>query len=160
MHPLLTFLIGLALGLVALAIAMLRARLRHQRELAAARQDSVRRSRSTLGGKMAEQFAPMLPGFDDEPGDCKFLGDPIDYVVFRGLTEARHGDGALDNLEVVLLDVKSGASQMSKWQRAIAQAVHAGRVRFEVIRVDERGTLVRKPYTPRGGDAPPTGDRA
>ena len=150
MQPLHAFLLGLGLGLALLVVLLARSSLRHRRALDAARQDSVKRSRSTLGGKMAEQFAPMLPGFEDLPGDCKFLGDPIDYVVFRGLTQARHGDGDAEAIEVVLLDVKSGGSQMSKWQRAIAQAVLAGRVRFEVVRVDERGGVSRKPYTPRG----------
>lgn len=160
MHTLLAFLTGLAVGLFALAVALVRSKLAHDRALDAARADSVRRSRSTLGGKMAEQFAPMLPGFDDVPGDCKFLGDPIDYVVFRGLTAARNENGSTDAIEVVLLDVKSGASQMSKWQRAIAQAVHAGRVRFEVIRVDGRGVLTRKPFVPRGAASPQEGDCA
>jgi len=44
------------------------------------------------------------------------------------------------------MDVKAGEGRLSKWQRAIAQAVRAGRMRFEVARVDEEGGLDRKPF--------------
>ena len=44
-------------------------------------------SRAVLKGKMAEQFAPILPEFQYLPSDAKFLGDPVDYVVFDGYTD-------------------------------------------------------------------------
>jgi predicted Holliday junction resolvase-like endonuclease len=52
----------------------------------------------------------------------------------------------LDDIEIVLMDVKAGRSPLSKWQKAIAQAVRAGRMRFEVARVDDEGRLDRKPF--------------
>jgi predicted Holliday junction resolvase-like endonuclease len=74
---------------------------------------------------MAEQFAPILPEFQYLPSDAKFLGDPVDYVVFDGYTDFRDGDDAED-IEVILLDIKSGGARLSKGQ-AIAQAVREGR---------------------------------
>ena len=103
---------------------------------------------------MAEQMAPMLPGFDYSPADSKFLGDPIDYVIFDGMTDARDGDGSFDDLEVVLIDVKYGKAQLSATQRAIAQAVEAGRVRFEVVRIDADHTVSKSQYTPRRKSSP------
>ena len=107
---------------------------RHGQEgaLEAARRESVARSRSTLHGKLAEQMAPLLPGFPYRPADARFLGDPVDYVIFRG-----RSDGEVT--EVVLLEVKQGASALSGVQRAIARAVEAGKVRFEVCRVSDGG---------------------
>ncbi|WP_420001849.1 Holliday junction resolvase-like protein [Acinetobacter sp. LF10] len=110
--------------------------LEHKQALLDAQKRSVNTSRAVLKGKMAEQFAPILPEFQYLPSDAKFLGDPIDYVVFDGYTDFRDGDGTADDIEVILLDIKSGGARLSKGQQAIAQAVREGRIRFETLRID------------------------
>ncbi|MCH7311355.1 Holliday junction resolvase-like protein [Acinetobacter sp. ANC 4805] len=110
--------------------------LEHKQALLDAQKRSVNTSRAVLKGKMAEQFAPILPEFRYLPSDAKFLGDPVDYVVFDGYTNFRDGDGTVDDIEVILLDIKSGGARLSKGQQAIAQAVREGRIRFETLRID------------------------
>lgn len=110
--------------------------LEHKQALLDAQKRSVNTSRAVLKGKMAEQFAPILPEFQYLPSDAKFLGDPVDYVVFDGYTDFRDGDGTADDIEVILLDIKSGGARLSKGQQAIAQAVREGRIRFETLRID------------------------
>lgn len=110
--------------------------LEHQQALVAAKKRSVNTSRAVLKGKMAEQLAPIMPQFQYLPSDAKFLGDPIDYIVFDGYTEFRDDGGAAEDIEIVLIDIKSGGARLSKGQQAIAQAIREGRVRFETIRID------------------------
>ncbi|AYA02973.1 endonuclease [Acinetobacter sp. WCHAc010034] len=110
--------------------------LEHQQALAQAQKRSVNTSRAVLKGKMAEQLAPMLPEFQYLPSDAKFLGDPVDYIVFDGYTDLRDGDGSPEDIEVVLIDIKSGGARLSKGQQAIAKAIDAGRIRFETVRID------------------------
>lgn len=110
--------------------------LEHQHALLDAQKRSVNTSRAVLKGKMAEQLAPIMPEFRYLPSDAKFLGDPVDYVVFDGYTDFRDGDGVAEDIEVVLIDIKSGGARLSKGQQAIAQAIREGRVRFETIRID------------------------
>ena len=110
--------------------------LEHQQALAQAQKRSVNTSRAVLKGKMAEQLAPMLPEFQYLPSDAKFLGDPVDYIVFDGYTDLRDGDGSPEDIEVVLIDIKSGNARLTKGQQAIAEAVKKGRIRFETIRVE------------------------
>ncbi len=110
--------------------------LEHQQALLSAQKRSVNTSRAVLKGKMAEQLAPILPEFRYLPSDAKFMGDPIDYVVFDGYSEFRDGDGLAEDIEVVLIDIKSGGARLTKGQQAIAQAIREGRVRFETIRID------------------------
>lgn len=110
--------------------------LEHQHALLDAQKRSVNTSRAVLKGKMAEQLAPIMPEFRYLPSDAKFLGDPIDYVVFDGYTDFRDGDGLAEDIEVVLIDIKSGGARLTKGQQAIAQALAEGRVRFETIRID------------------------
>ncbi|WPO67703.1 Holliday junction resolvase-like protein [Acinetobacter haemolyticus] len=113
--------------------------LEHKQALLDAQKRSVNTSRAVLKGKMAEQFAPILPEFRYLPSDAKFLGDPVDYVIFDGYTDFRDGDGEAEDIEVILLDIKSGGARLSKGQQAIAQAVQEGRVRFETLRIDFEG---------------------
>jgi predicted Holliday junction resolvase-like endonuclease len=110
--------------------------LEHQQSLVAAQKRSVNTSRAVLKGKMAEQLAPIMPEFQYLPSDAKFLGDPVDYVVFDGYTDFRDGEGDAEDIEVVLIDIKSGGARLTKGQQAIARAVQEGRVRFETIRID------------------------
>jgi len=110
--------------------------LEHQQSLIAAQKRSVNTSRAVLKGKMAEQLAPIMPEFQYLPSDAKFLGDPVDYVVFDGYTDFRDGEGDAEDIEVILIDIKSGGARLTKGQQAIARAVQEGRVRFETIRID------------------------
>lgn len=110
--------------------------LEHQQALTSAQKRSVNTSRAVLKGKMAEQMAPIMPEFQYLPSDAKFLGDPVDYVVFDGYTDLRDGEGRPEDIEVVLIDIKSGGARLTKGQQAIAQAIRDGRVRFETIRIN------------------------
>ena len=130
-------------GLLAGALVVwIRMTLSFRRRLDAARRQSVNISRSTLKGQIGEQLAPLLPGFAYAASDARFLGDPIDYIVFNGYTNLRDTDGFdADALEVVILDIKHGGSKLTACQRAVAKAVQSGRVRFEVVRVREDGEV-------------------
>lgn len=110
--------------------------LEHQQALTAAQKRSVNTSRAVLKGKMAEQLAPILPEFQYLPSDAKFMGDPIDYVVFDGYSDFRDGEGSADDIEVVFIDIKSGGARLTKGQQAIARAIQQGRVRFETVRIN------------------------
>jgi predicted Holliday junction resolvase-like endonuclease len=121
----------IALGL--LAGSYLRYRLTHrygELELEAARRDAAKRSRGVLAGKGAEQVAPLVPAFSDrfESSEARFLGAPIDYIVFDGL-----GSGELR--EIVLVEVKTGRSQLNANEREVERAIAEGRVSFEILRL-------------------------
>ena len=99
-----------------------------------ARKQSVSGSRSVTSGKIQEHLAPMFPEFAKRfnLGDARFIGAPIDYIVFSGLSEDR-----VD--EIVFLDVKTGQARLSKRQRAIRDAVNDRRVSFEILKLDSAG---------------------
>jgi predicted Holliday junction resolvase-like endonuclease len=108
----------------------------HQQALKEAKNRSLDGSRAVIKGKIAEQLAPVLPSFKYLPSDARFIGDPIDYIVFNGYTDIKDNGGNENNLEVVILDIKTGQASLSQFQQAIARAINAGRVRFEVVRPD------------------------
>ncbi len=140
---LLAVFIGFLLGFMFVGFFFIRLMLSHSRQLKQARAQSVKQSAATRRGQIAEELAPMLPGFPYNPADCKFLGDPIDYVIFDGLAAARTGDGDLHSINIVFVDVKSGNANLNKYQRAIRAAVVAGNVTFATAKVtDDFGVVI------------------
>ena len=84
--------------------------LEHQQALTQAQKRSVNTSRAVLKGKMAEQFAPVLPEFQYLPSDAKFMGDPVDYIIFDGYTDFRDGDGTAEDINIILLAIFNSKS--------------------------------------------------
>jgi predicted Holliday junction resolvase-like endonuclease len=99
-------------------------------DLAAARKESAKLSRATRDGRAYEQLVPYLPEFEErfDRGDARFIGAPIDFVVFDGL----YGAGE-DLAEIVFLEVKSGRMSLNARERAVKRAVDEGRVRWDSI---------------------------
>ena len=121
---------ALVLGAILLLLLIIQT-IRLGRDHSRLRSDAIKRSRSVLGGQLAEQVAPYLPGFPCNPADARFLGKPVDFVAFPGLTE--------DNTvhEVLLIEVKTGTSNLSGREREIKRAVAEGRVRYVEYRAGE-----------------------
>ncbi|MFA5221115.1 MAG: Holliday junction resolvase-like protein [Methanoregula sp.] len=95
------------------------------------RKDSVNRSRSTLKGKIAEQMAPVLPEFAFNPADARFIGSPVDYIIFDGLTEV--ADEQKTSIRIVFMDVKKGAGKLTRVQRIIKMAVEEKAVAWQTL---------------------------
>lgn len=95
------------------------------------RKDVIARSRAALKGKVGEQFAPILPIFDYEPSDARFIGSPVDYVIFEGhSTDEPRG--------VTFADIKTGkTARLTSIQKGFKKAIEDGRVKWETIRVNE-----------------------
>ncbi|MDR1586673.1 MAG: hypothetical protein LBS57_04375, partial [Treponema sp.] len=88
----------------------------------------LRQSRAVLGGLVSEQMAPLLPGFPYDPGDCRFMGKPVDFIVFKGMNEK-------DIREVIFLEVKSGASPaLNDQEKKLRDAIRTGRVSWAEYR--------------------------
>lgn len=90
---------------------------------------TLEHSRNVLKGKVGEQFAPFIKGFDHQPSDCRFIGDPIDYIIFDGMSE-----GEIE--KVVLADVKTGPkSHLNSRQEEIKELVEKGEVNWKTLKV-------------------------
>lgn len=143
LSELLLLLLGLCAGLAGAwlvfrtRIALIEGRARNDLErwknehTRAIRDDSVSRSRSVLKGKIAEQMAPFLPDFPYSPADARFIGSPVDFVVFDGYTEVKDNGGS--DIRVVLLEIKKGSGRLSRTESLIQTAVEEGRVSWKTI---------------------------
>ena len=89
--------------------------------------EAISQSRAVLGGKFTEQMAPYLPEFQYDPTEARFIGSPIDLIVFPGLAKG-------DPEEIVIMEIKtSKTSQLTPQQRKIRQLIEDGMVRWELI---------------------------
>jgi predicted Holliday junction resolvase-like endonuclease len=97
------------------------------------RKDAVKRSRAVLAGQFSEQLAPYLPGFDHDPNEVKFIGKPVDFIAFKGLSAQ-----AIE--EVVFVEVKSGNSKLSKTESSLKKAIENGNVSYQEYKIPEEVT--------------------
>ncbi len=84
------------------------------------------------GGQLMEQFAPYFDSFPCNPEDAKFLGKPVDFVCFSGLSQKDEVD------EILLVEVKTGDSKLSPREKSIKNAVKDGRVRYVEFIIDSK----------------------
>jgi len=99
-------------AIIAYKIGSAIANLKWKNKLPQFQKQTADKQRSTIKGKLVETFAPYLPNFPFKPSECKFIGDPIDYLVFEGLDER-------EVKKIHLLEVKDEKSNLSKHQRQI-----------------------------------------
>ncbi len=99
-------------------------RRRHERAI---RKDAVQRSQAVTRGMVTEHLIPYLPDFDYNPKDARFIGSPVDFLVFDGLD-----DDQLD--QILFVEVKTGASTLNARERRVRDAVRARRVEWVELR--------------------------
>lgn len=100
------------------------------KKIKAARKDSIERSYSTLKGRLMETLTPYVGTFPWNPRDCRFIGSPVDYIVFDKLSEE-------GEVSIVFLEVKTGRSRLTKRERSVRDAILKGRITFEELRPDQ-----------------------
>ena len=105
-------------------------KLSHNAEIKKARNETAKRQRATIKGDISEIIAPWTMDCVNSVKELRFLGSPIDFVGFRGLD----GDGDID---IKLVEIKSGKSRLSKNQRRIRDAVESNRIEWVEVRVSE-----------------------
>lgn len=115
--------------LVRKIIEINRIKLEHEEQIRAARKDSNDRQRSTIKGQISETLAPWSMDAVNSVKELNFIGNPIDFVGFKGLD----GDG---EVEIKFIEVKSGKSKLNKNQRRVRDAVKAKRIEWVEVKIE------------------------
>lgn len=99
-----------------------------KRKEAELRKDAIRRSQSVIKGKVAEQIAPFLPGFKYDPRDCRFLGSPVDLIIFDGMAAGRLK-------QVVFVEIKCGKyARLTQREREVRDILDLKGAQYELIK--------------------------
>ena len=74
-------------------------------------------SQSVKYGKMTEQFIPFIKDFPFNPENFRFLGSPIDGVIF-------------EEDKIIFAEFKTASSQLSQKQRRLKDLVNSKKVEW------------------------------
>lgn len=100
------------------------------------RKDATNRSVRVVLGKATENLVPFTEAFPYNPRDRRFIGSPIDLIVFDGMEEKE------DDITIIFIEVKTGSSALSPKQKKIRDAVKYGRVKWDLISLKDFGDAV------------------
>lgn len=91
------------------------------------REDAIKKSEAVITGKVTEHLVPFFPDFSYNPKDARFIGSPVDLVIFDGLNEG-------DLKKVVFVEVKTGKTAgLSARERFVKHCVENKNVVYETI---------------------------
>lgn len=96
-------------------------------------EERIKQSRTVIGGQFSEQIAPYLPDFPYKPTEVRFVGKPVDFIVFKGI-DSREPE------EIVFVEVKSGKSALNPVEKRIKELVEGKKVGWFEYRVPEEIT--------------------
>ena len=102
-------------------------------EEGALRRGAAERSGRALSGRVLERFSSLMRDFPFDPHDAVWIGHPVDFIVFDGLSRDRQDAELLER--VVLVEVKSGSGKLSKRQKRVKKIVDEGRVEWRLFHV-------------------------
>jgi len=92
------------------------------------RQDAIDRSKAVLNGKMWEQIFPFTKDFEYNPSDARFVGAPVDFIIFDGASE--------DNIQqVIFYEIKTGKSKLNKQENNLKKAIQNKNVIWKTVNV-------------------------
>jgi len=80
-------------------------------------------------GFLLERLTPCMQTFPFEHNDCRSLFDPIDYLIFNGLSDQHSVD------KIIFMDIKTGQARLSKSQREIRTAVEQRHVSWDTYKM-------------------------
>ncbi|MEM2722637.1 MAG: Holliday junction resolvase-like protein, partial [Thermoplasmata archaeon] len=78
---------------------------------------------------VTEQIIPYFPDFPYDPRDVRFIGSPVDLIVFSGLREKNSID------EIIFLEIKTGKGRQSGVEKKVEDAIKNGKISYRVINV-------------------------
>jgi predicted Holliday junction resolvase-like endonuclease len=91
------------------------------------RRDAIVRSKAVISGKVTEHLIPYFPDFKYDPSDVRFLGSPVDLIVFDGLSE-----GKLK--KIVFIEIKTGKKpNLSLRERLVQDCVLQKNFEYELL---------------------------
>ena len=96
---------------------------RWEQERESIRKEAIAQSRTVLGGKFVEQLVPYLPEFKYDPTEARFIGTPIDLIVFPGLATGNPKEIVIIGVMMKEIPCEFGEELSEKINTAVPKAV-------------------------------------
>lgn len=106
--------------------------------------DAANRSVRNVLGKVTEHLIPFSEAMKHfNPKDIRFIGSPIDLIVFNGAEELRN------DISIHFIEVKTGTSALSKRQQLIRNAIENQRIHWLRVNMKDFGDNVNEALNER-----------
>jgi len=79
-------------------------------------------------GFILERLAPTLDDFTFNKNDCRSMFDPIDYIIFEGLSNKNSVD------KILFVDIKTGNARLTTKQRKIKEVIKEKKIKFKTYK--------------------------
>ncbi len=104
-----------------------------KKQVPSIREDAIKGSQAVTLGKSLEHLIPYFPDFPYNPKDVRFLGSPIDLIVFDGLSEG-------DLREVVFIEIKTGkSSRLPMREKQLKHCIQDRQVSWDLLHYKKMG---------------------
>ena len=103
----------------------------HEDKIPEIRETAIKQSRAVLSGQFSEQIAPYLPDFPYNPTEARFIGKPVDFIVFRGMDDKKIE-------EVVFVEVKTGQGKLNDVEKSLKESVQDKNISWHEYRLREK----------------------
>jgi predicted Holliday junction resolvase-like endonuclease len=96
------------------------------------------KERSEVGAKtvnigfILERLAPSLKHFKFNKNDCRSLFEPIDYLIFEGLSQKR------TVTKLLFVDIKTGESRLKSIQKEIKNCIEHKKVALDTYKTEAK----------------------
>src|SRR3989344_4412526 len=100
----------------------------HEDKIPEIRETAIKQSRAVLSGQFSEQIAPYMPDFPYKPTEARFIGKPVDFIVFKGMDEKKIE-------EVVFVEVKSGQGKLSSVEKSLKETIQGKKVSWSAYKL-------------------------
>jgi len=87
---------------------------------------SEQKSIATNIGKNIEKFVPTYKNFSFNLKECRFLDNPIDYIIFQGALTHNVN-------HITFMEIKTGKSPLNDNQKMVREAIESNKVNCKVI---------------------------
>ena len=100
---------------------------------------SQKKSSEVRLGKTAENLAPFIEGWLYDPGDFRFIGNPVDGI-------------SVNDDSIVFVEIKTGKARLTKSQKHAKRLIKEGKVYFETFRISEDGVSIHREEVVKCGE--------
>ncbi|MGB6462846.1 MAG: Holliday junction resolvase-like protein [Nitrosotalea sp.] len=77
-------------------------------------------------GKIIEKVLPAYKNFNMPLNDARFLGEPIDYIIFNGASDMKIK-------QITFLEIKTGKGRLEEGEKMVRDAILDHKLKCEVI---------------------------
>ncbi|MCW1291874.1 MAG: Holliday junction resolvase-like protein [Candidatus Rehaiarchaeum fermentans] len=92
-------------------------------------EEIIKKQSPIIKGKVSEELFPLLYKEIGNLSDLRFLGNPIDYIQFSGLSEGKE-------VNINFIEIKSGSSSLNQNERLVKEAVEKKRIEWKEIHIN------------------------